>query len=103
MADPSEHKFFLSGGAYDALRSAGGGHPNVTLDRSEADRIIVMTTDLGKWFGIRRGVMDIVSGSFEVYLDYYPSWRGDPKVYAVDPESAEKIWFKPPVPDEAVE
>jgi hypothetical protein len=64
---------------------------------------MILTSDLGKWYGNRWGVYDMVSGSFEVNLEYYPSWKGDAKVFAVSPRAADKMWFEPPSPDEAVE
>jgi hypothetical protein len=103
LLDKPEQEFFLSYGAYGAIRSSLDDYPNVTVDRGQVDRIMILTSDLGKWYGNRWGVYDMVSGSFEVNLEYYPSWRGDAKVFAVSPQAADKMWFEPPSPDEAVE
>jgi 4-amino-4-deoxy-L-arabinose transferase-like glycosyltransferase len=96
LDDHSDVTFYLSRGALGALRSGGEDRRNVTLSRDEADRFMVMTSDLGKWYGNRFGVFEFVSGSFEVNLDYYVSWRGDPKVFVVKRSAAEKMWFAPP-------
>lgn len=88
--------FFLSRGVFGALRSVGEDRENVTLSYDEADQYVVMTSDLGKWYGNRFGVFELVSGSLEVNLDYYVSWRGDPKVFVVGRGAADQMWFERP-------
>jgi hypothetical protein len=91
-----DHTFFLSRGVSDALRSGDRDRENVTLRYDDADRFMVMTSDLGKWYGNRFGAVELVSGSLEVNLDYYVSWRGDPKVFVVGRGAADHMWFERP-------
>jgi hypothetical protein len=96
LDDHPEDTYFLSRGAFGALQPDERDRDNVTLSYDEADQYIVMTSDLGKWFGNRFGVFELVSGSLEVNIDYYVSWRGDPKVFAVGREAADQMWFERP-------
>lgn len=97
LAAHPDDTFFFSRGAYEALAPGERDRENVTKTADEAERFMIMTTDLGVWYGNRFSVFEIVSGPFEVNLDYYPSWKGDPRVFVVDRETAEKIWYEPPV------
>jgi hypothetical protein len=88
--------FYPSRRVYAALQSRGQIPDNIVLDRSRADRFLIMTTDLGRWRGIGWHAFEQVTGPHDVNLDYYIDWRGDARVFATDPETAARLGFAAP-------
>jgi hypothetical protein len=92
--------YFLSSDATSFLMETDGEGPqpgNVTETLQEADYIIFSSDEVRRhqdWVENQRGTYQVVSGIYEVNLDYYASWKGDLRVLAVRPEIAREIGIR---------
>jgi 4-amino-4-deoxy-L-arabinose transferase-like glycosyltransferase len=94
-------RFKLTPAADRLLRQSSTPHPPNVVDRlAGADRLIFVSSEIAgkdahssvRLLANRLGLYDVVSGPYEVNLDYYPFWV-EPHVLAIDSGTAQREGF----------
>ncbi|MDM8554068.1 glycosyltransferase family 39 protein [Desulfococcaceae bacterium HSG7] len=94
LGNHPDQNFLLSKNVKTLLDNQSGYFSNVVNDAKKADYIIFSSSDIVKWvkyIANRRGLYKVVSGIYEVNLDYYPSWRGDLRILATDVKTGKQL------------
>ncbi|MBF0175260.1 MAG: hypothetical protein HQL63_00205 [Magnetococcales bacterium] len=101
MEKHGNNKFLLTPSVIKLLNlSADSLPPHVTQDGGKADQVLFQSKEIeslgSNWIAQKPGTYTIVSPQlFEVNWDYYPGWRGDNRVIAVERQTARHIGLIP--------
>jgi len=92
LAKNLDNKYFVSEMVKPYINSGETNQfINVTNVIKEADYIIFSSYEVKpwtKWIANQHSTYKVVSGIYEVNLDYYPSWAGDMRIIAVNKDIA---------------